>query len=215
MIVDQILAYLQPYFTNFGYLLVFFGVFLENSAMLGLLIPGETILLMASFYAAQGHLNLGWVIFIAFLGCVLGDNLGYYIGKQGGRRFLLAYGKYVFITRKRIRAVDRYFKAHGGKTIFIARFTSFLRALASITAGSSKMPYREFFLYDFLGAILWSVVISVLGYFLGGNWQLLMKVIKRTGYSAFAIIIVIVIAAHFIRRRRVYKKVEAIEDKNN
>ncbi len=179
--------------------------------MLGLLIPGETILLMASFYAAQGHLNIIWVILLAFIGCVLGDNLGFYIGGHGGRRFLLKYGKYMLIKRKRIRAVDRYFKQHGGKTVFIARFTSFLRALASITAGSTKMPYRQFFVFDLLGAVLWSIVISLLGYFLGGNWRLLVKVIERMGYVAFALLVLLVVGVYFFRRRREYKDVESDE----
>ena len=165
---------------TYGYYLVFLGVALECSAMLGFIIPGETILLLAAFYAAHGELDLTSVILLAIFGAVVGDNIGYFFGRKGGRRFILAYGKYVFITRKRLRAVDRYFKEHGGKTILIARFTSFLRALAAFTAGSLKMPYRVFFWYDFIGAIAWSITISLLGYFLGGNWPLLKKIIRTS-----------------------------------
>jgi undecaprenyl-diphosphatase len=206
MDITQIIDILQPYFADYGYYFVFFGVMLECSAMLGVLIPGETLLLIAAFYAAQGSLDITTIIIIAFVGAVIGDNIGYYIGAHGGRRFLLKYGKYVFIRRKRLRAVDTYFKEHGGKTVFIARFTSFLRALAAITAGSTKMPYKQFFLYDLAGAVIWSIVISLLGFFLGGNWVLLKKVIRNMGLAAFAVVVVLVIVVYFVRRHRRYKK---------
>jgi len=213
--IAQIIEFLKPYFADYGYYFVFFGVMLECSAMLGVIIPGETLLLIASFYAAQGSLSITTVIIIAFVGAVIGDNIGYYIGAHGGRRFLLKYGKYFFVRRKRLRAVDAYFKEHGGKTIFIARFTSFLRALAAITAGSTKMPYKQFFLYDFAGAILWSIVISLLGFFLGGNWPLLKKVLRNMGLAAFAVIAFLMIAVYFINRRRKYKKLHINDDDEN
>ncbi len=199
MSLSNLVDWLMPFFASYGYLLIFLGVFLENSAGLGLIIPGETILILGSFFAARGSLNLVTVIVIAFVGAVLGDNLGYYIGRRGGRRVLLKYGKYVFVNRHRLAHVDRYFKKHGGKTIFIARFTSFLRALAALVAGSAKMPYKQFFLYDFTGALIWSIVISLLGYFLGGNWDLIDKIIRRMGYAAFVLLIVIIAGIFFFR----------------
>ena len=211
MFLTDLINFLSPYMATYGYYLVFFGVALECSAMLGLIIPGETILLLASFYAAHGELSLTTVILLAMAGAFIGDNIGYSIGRKGGRRFILAYGKYVFITRKHQRAVDRYFKEHGGKTILIARFTSFLRALAAFTAGSLKMPYRVFFWYDLIGAIAWSIAISLLGYFLGGNWPLVEKIIERVGYGALVLIVLIIVIALFLRYRRRKKYVE----KNN
>lgn len=211
MFLTELINFLSPFMASFGYYLVFFGVALECSAMLGVIIPGETILLLAAFYAAHGELNLTTVIVLAIVGAVVGDNIGYSIGRKGGRRFILAYGKYVFITRKRLHVVDRYFKEHGGRTILIARFTSFLRALAAFTAGSLKMPYHVFFWYDLVGAIVWSITISVLGYFLGGNWTLLEKIMRRVGYGAVVLIILMIAAVIFLRYRRRSKYVE----KNN
>ncbi|MFH1736905.1 MAG: DedA family protein [Actinomycetota bacterium] len=211
MFLTDLINFLSPFMATYGYYLVFFGVALECSAMLGIIIPGETILLLAAFYAAYGELSLTSVILLAIVGAVVGDNIGYFFGRKGGRRFILAYGKYVFITRKRLRAVDRYFKEHGGKTILIARFTSFLRALAAFTAGSLKMPYRVFFWYDFIGAIAWSITISLLGYFLGGNWPFLKKIIERVGYGAIALIVLIMAMVIFLKYWRRNKYVE----KNN
>lgn len=212
MEIAQLIEILKPYFEHYGYVLVFMGVMLECSAMLGLIIPGESILIIAAFYAAQGNLNVWWVMGLAFLGAVIGDNIGYYIGAHGGRRFFLKYGKYFFVKRKRLRAVDKYFKDHGGKTIFIARFTSFLRALAAITAGSMKMPFREFFAYDFAGAAIWSIVITGLGYFLGGNWPLLKKVLRDMGLVAFGLIVLVIATVVLLRRRKEYLRLEAEKD---
>lgn len=212
MNLTNLVDWLLPFFANYGYLFVFLGVFLENSAGLGLIIPGETILILGSIFAARGSLNIVAVIVIAFVGAVLGDNLGYYIGRRGGRRFLLKYGKYIFVNRRRLAHVDRYFKKHGGKTIFVARFTSFLRALAALVAGSAKMPYRQFFLYDIAGAFIWSIIISLLGYFLGGNWDLIAKIIKRMGYAAFALIIVIIAGVYIFRWRQGKRKAGLDED---
>lgn len=206
MDITRVVEILKPYFIHYGYLLVFLGVLLENSAMLGVIIPGETILIIAAFYAAQHSLNIYWVIGLAFTGAVIGDNIGFWIGRKGGRRFLLKYGKYFLVKRQRLQAVEKYFKAHGGKTIFIARFTAFLRALGAITAGSVKMPYREFFTYNVLGAAVWSVAISLLGYFLGGNWKLIEKILRNMGLTALALLVGIIVVVVIVRRRREKKR---------
>ncbi len=206
MDITKVVEILKPYFMHYGYLLVFMGVMLENSAMLGVIIPGETILIIAAFYAAQHSLNIYWIVVLAFTGAVIGDNIGYYIGRRGGRRFLLKYGKYFFVKRQRLQAVEKYFKQHGGKTIFIARFTAFLRALGAITAGSVKMPYREFFAYNVAGAALWSIVISLLGYFLGGNWKLVEKILRNMGLAALALLVAGIVGVVYVRRRRDMKR---------
>lgn len=208
MKADDLIRLLTPYVATYGYILVFLGVFLENSAMLGLVIPGETILIIAAFYAAQGELNIAAIMVIAFVGAVMGDNVGYYIGHRGGHPFVKKYGKYFLIHEKRLSATEKYFKKHGGKTIFIARFTSFLRALAALTAGICRMDYKQFFWYDLAGAAIWTVVISLLGYFLGGNWPYLSKIIDRIGTGIFIVLVVVIVAGILVRR---FLKVEKVE----
>lgn len=200
--VERIVEFLMPYFSLYGYYLVFFGVMLENSALLGLVVPGETLLIIAAFYAAQNNLQIEYVIAVAFVGAVIGDNLGYWIGRRGGRAFLEKYGRWVFISERRIQAVQRYYQKHGGKTVLIARFTAFLRALAAITAGISHMEYRLFFLYDLAGAVVWAIGISLLGYFFGQNWRLLDTLINRIGWGIFILLVVIIVGAVVYRRRR-------------
>lgn len=205
---EKIIRFLMPYFASYGYYFVFFGVMLENSALLGLLVPGETLLIVAAFYAAQHSLRIEYIILLAFLGAVIGDNLGYLIGRKGGRPFLQKYEHYFFVSEKRIRFVEHYYEKHGGKTVFIARFTAFLRALAAITAGVSHMEYKKFFLYDLAGAAIWSITISLLGYFLGQNWPLLSKIINRVGWGFFIVFVLIIVGIIIYRRRRKLAKIE-------
>ena len=196
----DILETLVGLFTSYGYWVVFFGVMLENA---GLPVPGETILLAAGFFAASGHFTLPLVMLIAATGAVLGDNAGFAIGHHYGRNFFTRFGKYLFITPHRLGLIDDFFQRHGNKTILIARFITGLRVFAAIFAGASKMPWRTFFVYNVAGAILWSIVISTLGYLFGNSWPLLEKWVGRSGM--FMLLAAIVIAV-IIWRIRVHRK---------
>jgi membrane protein YqaA with SNARE-associated domain len=116
---DWILGQIELYMTAYGYWVVFFGVMMENA---GLPVPGETILLVAGYFASKGHFNIFLVMLIACCGAVLGDNAGFAIGHHYGRGILLKFGKYVFLTPERLEHLENYFKSHGNKTILVARF---------------------------------------------------------------------------------------------
>ena len=190
---------LLSYFARYGYWVIFFGVMLENA---GVPIPGETILLAAGFFAAQGHFHLWTVIAIAALGAMLGDNLGFAIGHFIGRAALERYGRYILLKRKRLAHLDKFFARHGDKTILFARFVTGLRVFAALFAGAARMHWRTFVLFNAMGAILWSVVITLLGFFFGHSWNLLEQWIGRTSVIlAFAALLVIV--ASLVWRRRV------------
>src|SRR6267142_10882 len=108
------LSTILSYFTHYGYWVVFFGVMLENA---GVPVPGETILLAAGFFAAQGHFHLWMVIVVAAIGAMLGDNAGYAVGHRVGCEALERYGRYILLTRRRLRKLDKFFARHGDKTI--------------------------------------------------------------------------------------------------
>src|SRR5713226_4325805 len=150
MVLDTLFAY----FARYGYFVVFFGVMLENA---GVPVPGETILLAAGFFAAQGHFHLWTVIAIAAFGAMLGDNAGYAVGRRVGRRALERYGRYILLTRKRLSKLDKFFARHGDKTILFARFVTGLRVFAALFAGAARMRWRPFALYNMAGASLVSV----------------------------------------------------------
>src|SRR5882724_9197602 len=194
------LSALLSYFAQYGYWVVFFGVMLENA---GVPVPGETILLAAGFFAAQGQFNLWEVMAIAAFGAVLGDNTGYLIGREVGRATLERYGRYVGLTHGRIAHMENYFESHGNKTILVARFITGLRVFAALLAGASrKMPWRVFFVYNVAGAVLWSVVITTLGYLFGQSLPLLVKWVGRSGTILLIVAIILGLVAWRVQRHR-------------
>ena len=193
------LQLIEQYMLAYGYWAVFFGVMLENA---GLPVPGETILLVAGYFASTGHFHLALVMLIAATGAVIGDNIGFAIGHHFGRGFLLRVGRFFFLTPKRVEHMENYFKRHGNKTILVARFITGLRVFAALLAGASKMPWRIFFVYNVAGAVLWSVVITLLGYLFGASLPLLIKWVGRSGTFFLIAAIVIGVIVWRVRKHR-------------
>ncbi|WHQ45953.1 bifunctional DedA family/phosphatase PAP2 family protein [Alcaligenes faecalis] len=157
---------------HWGYLVIFLGATLESAAFLGVIVPGESLVLVAGFLAAQGVFDLDVLIMIIAIGAAVGDSLGYEMGRWLGRPALLRYGGRFGLGKERIARADAFFTRHGGKAVFLGRFVGFARALVPFLAGSSRMSYRRFLPYNVLGALLWSAAVTLLGYFLGASWQL-------------------------------------------
>ena len=193
---------------RYGYRTIFFGVMLENA---GLPVPGETILIIGGFFAAKGHFHLGYVMAVATCGAVIGDNIGFAVGRHYGRDFLLRNGKWFFLTHKRIAAIDRFFQGHGDKTILVARFITGLRVFAALFAGTSQMKWRTFLAYNFAGAVIWSVVIATLGYVFAPSWHALERWIGRGGAALLVAAIVIAVIAWKINHGRKLAAREATE----
>jgi membrane protein DedA with SNARE-associated domain len=193
------LQLIEQYMLAYGYWAVFFGVMLENA---GVPVPGETILLVAGYFAATGEFHLALVMLIAATGAVIGDNLGFAIGHHYGRAFLLRVGRFFFLTPRRYEHMERYFERHGNKTILVARFITGLRVFAALLAGASKMPWRFFVIYNVAGAILWSVVITSLGYLFGQSLPLLVKWVGRSGTALLIAAIVIAVIIWRVRKHR-------------
>jgi membrane protein DedA with SNARE-associated domain len=162
-------------FARYGYAAVFVGVFLENT---GLPVPGETMLLAGAALAQFGRLSLVWVIASAIAGATLGDNLGFLIGRHGGRRLAER-----FIPAAQLRDFDRYFEQHGPKTVFVARFITGLRVVGAILAGGSGMRWPTFLMYNALGAVVWSTTFGFVGYALGKSWDTLERFVGVAGIA--------------------------------
>ena len=184
-------------FARYGYAAVFFGVFLEN---VGVPVPGETMLLAGSALASFGQLSLKWVILIAIAGATLGDNLGFFIGRRGGRVLAERHGWRLGFTRARLAEFDRFFAKHGPRTVFFARFITGLRVVGAILAGGSEMPWTSFVFYNASGAIVWCTVIAACGYFLGRSWDVLEEWIGRA--SLLGLVVVVVAVVWWFRSRR-------------
>ena len=185
-------------FSRFGYGALFVGVFLEN---LGIPVPGETVLLAAGFFANQGTLRLSIVIPVAIVAAIFGDNLGYWIGRRGGRRLVERRGKYIGLTPNRLASAENYFRKHGPRTIFFARFISGLRVIAALAAGVTHVPWPIFLLYNASGAVVWATAIGFLGFLFGQSWSLLEHWVGRAGLILVGLVAAAILFA-LLRRHR-------------
>ena len=180
-------SWLTDLFARYGYFVVFFGVLLENA---GVPVPGETILLAGAALARFGHLRLVYVVIVAVAGAVLGDNVGFYIGRRGGRVLLERHGRMFGITPARLERFDGFFQRHGAKTVFVARFVTGLRVVGAILAGASHLPWGRFLIFNVAGAIAWATTFGTVGYLLGYSWETIERWIGHVG-----LVLLIVIAA--------------------
>jgi len=191
---------LANHFREWGYWTVPAVLLLENA---GVPLPGETVLLFASFLAYEEHrLHLTSIILLATAACTLGDNLGYLLGHFGGRRLLQRY-QHVFRVRDRtIRRGERLFERHGHVAIFFARFIFGMRIIAGPLAGVLRMPWRQFVIFNFLGAAAWVTTISLLGYCFGSQWNTLVRVMGRVNLViAIIVLALLVFVWHRYRER--------------
>jgi membrane protein DedA with SNARE-associated domain len=190
---------LRSYLAHWGYWAVGAALLLENT---GLPVPGETILLLASFLAYSEHkLALPWIIVVGVCSATLGDNAGFAIGSYGGRPLLERYQRTLRIRPAVITRGEELFARYGAATIFVARFIAGLRIIAGPLAGVLRMPWRKFLVFNFLGAVLWVSVIASVGYLFGKHWDGLVDLVQDTNL-AVAIVVVVVCIFFWWKRRK-------------
>jgi len=141
-------------------------VFAETGLLIGFFLPGDTLLFAAGFFSAQGKINIAVTLIALFLGAVLGNMLGYEIGRRGGPK---AFDRpdSVFFHKENLDKAHEFFAKHGGKTVIIARFVPIVRTLTSPIAGMGRMPYAKFMTYNLIGALLWVPTMTLIGYWAG------------------------------------------------
>jgi len=192
-------AWLTDLFARYGYFVVFFGVLLENA---GVPVPGETILLAGSALARFGHLSIFWVISIAIAGAVLGDNVGFFIGRRGGRRLLERHGRLLGLTKARLDQFDAFFARHGAKTVFVARFVTGLRVVGAVLAGASTLEWGRFIVFNATGALAWATTFGAVGYALGYSWETIERWIGHLGLVLLVVLGIVVVLVVGRSRRR-------------
>lgn len=198
--MQHILDLLRIYVSQYGYATVVVALLLENA---GLPVPGETVLLLASFLASSEHeLRLPNIILVGTFAAVIGDNIGYLIGQHGGRPLLDRYQAIFRIRPATIARGEDLLKRYGARIILVARFIAGLRILAGPLAGALRMNWRTFLIFNFLGAALWVTVISCAGYFLGEHWEPLFKFVHRAHFAGLWVLIALLIFYWWKRRRR-------------
>jgi membrane protein DedA with SNARE-associated domain/membrane-associated phospholipid phosphatase len=187
---------------DFTYLLVGLAAFLETGAFVGLVLPGETVVILGGAVAGQGETSIVLTIGVVWAAALAGDSVSFLLGRRLGREFLLRHGPKVRITRERFAQVEDYFSRHGGKTIVIGRFIGLVRALAPFTAGSSGMRYGYYLPFAVLGTGLWAVAFGLIGYFAS---QSLDAAAHTAGQGtllfgiAVGVIVAIVVSYRFLR----------------
>jgi membrane protein DedA with SNARE-associated domain len=192
---------LADHFRDWGYWTVPTVLLLENA---GVPVPGETVLLFASFLAYdQGELRLPYLILLGIAACTMGDNLGYLVGRRGGRPLLERYQHTFRVRDRTIRRGERLFERHGHVAIFLARFIFGMRIIAGPLAGVLRMPWRQFVLFNFLGAAVWVTTISLVGYFFGSEWDTLVKVMGRVNLLIAGIVATLLVFVWHRYRERV------------
>ena len=181
---------------TYGYVAVFFFIAIEST---GVPFPGETMLITASIYAGHTHrLNIILVISFAAAGAIIGDNLGYAVGHWGGYRLLRRYGRFIRLHEKRLKLGQYLFLQHGGKVVFFGRFISILRTYAAFLAGTNRMPWWRFFVFNAAGGIVWATVFGTSAYVLGTQIHNLSQTASIVGGILAAIAIVVFFV--FLRR---------------
>jgi undecaprenyl-diphosphatase len=198
--VEQFIEDLGHSLGSWAYLLVAFMAMAETAAFLGFIAPGEFTIIFGGVLAGEGTLSIWLLIGIVWTSIVIGDSIGFMLGRRLGRGFAERHGHRVRLTGERLRKVDAYFARHGGKTIFFGRWLGFVRPLMPFTAGTSGMSYRQFLPYDVLSAGLFGTFFSMLGFIF---WRSFEQVASTAGKGAlaFAILLGLVVGGIFAFKR--------------
>lgn len=193
------LQQLQQLLAHWGYGVVFAAMLLENA---GLPLPGEVVTLLAGYAAGSGHLELGGVIAAASSGAVLGDNLGYWIGRRLGWRMLVRAAHLLRRKQSELEALRTTFLRHARVSVFLGRFVTLLRVLAGPMAGAVAMPYRSFLVCNLAGALLWSTTMVSLAW-LGGRWIPLERMLSGVvdfGLAALMLVVLMIAVPRLVKR---------------
>jgi len=183
---------------TYGLVVLFFAIAIESA---GVPIPGETALITAAVFAStnQHHFSIVWVVVVAAAGAIIGDNVGYILGRIGGRRLV----EKIAPLRKELPRGERFFEKHGGKTVFFGRFVAFLRITSAWLAGITKMHWAVFFAWNAAGGIVWAAAIGVTAYYAG---KAAADAIGRYGLYVGVVVVGVGLVAlgvvWFLRRRR-------------
>lgn len=157
---------LVPLIKAAGYIGLFAIIFAESGILLGFFLPGDSLLFTAGFLASQGYLNIAVLLVIFFVAAVLGDSVGYYIGRKAGPR-IFSRPKSFWFKPEYVEKTRAFYARHGVKTIVLARFIPVVRTFAPVMAGVGEMKYETFVFYNVVGALLWAVGLTLAGYIFG------------------------------------------------
>lgn len=188
---------LRAFADALGYPAAALGILIESA---GIPFPGETMLLAVAAYAAAGHLDIRIVALAGWLGAVVGADIGYAAGYAGGRPFVERFGRIFRLNTGHLAQTELFFTRYGDWSIVVARFILGLRTWFSVLAGMSRMPFWRFQLFSAIGALGWAILISAIGYTLGNNFGLVLRLVEDVGLGGLAVIVVGAVSLWLWRR---------------
>lgn len=202
--LQHLVDVLRAAYGTWGYPLVLIGALLENTALLGLVLPGGSLVLLGAVYAHQGVLALPVVLVLGWLGMVLGTSLDYALGRWGLHALL---GRTRLMTRlePKLDEAERFLARHGAWALLLAHFIGHVRSFVAITAGTTRLPYRRFLLYEGIAALAWNILWVTAGYLVGENLGLLQRLVSGAGLAIALLLVAGYIAYRLyrlIKRRR-------------
>ena len=200
-IIETILSWIGPVFSSLGYVIVFAATMLESSAFIGVVVPGDVILAIGGIYAARGDLSLPVVIVLGIVGTACGESIGYWLGHRYGEALVR---RLPFANRleDRIERAREAFDRNASKVLLVGRFASGLRVIVPFTAGMGEVSYPRFMAFVIPTATVWAIGVSLLGYFLGSNVELIDKVLSRFGWGVLALLVIVVGGTIALRKWR-------------
>lgn len=192
---------------HWGYWIIFLSALLETIPLVGVFLPGYTIVIAGGFFANLGLLNLFLVMAAASVGAIAGDLAGYEIGRRYGDNFVRKYGKYFFVKEEHLEKTKKLVQTHTGKTLIIGRFNLITRAFAPFAAGLSDIPLAKFLFFNIIGGISWAVSTVLIGYIFGASYAIASKYIGRIFFGGIVAGLLMIYGYHFFNKRRhIFKK---------
>ncbi len=185
-----------------GLIGVFTIIFVESGLLIGFFLPGDSLLIPIGILAAQGHIDPVTFAIVATIGAILGDSLGYFIGRRYGARLFVKEDSF-FFDKKHIERTKLFYTKYGPLTVFLARFTPIVRTFAPGLAGVGEMPYRTFLFWNILGGIVWPASLIALGYFFGSKIPNIERFILP---GVIAVVLIFSVPLVFQGLRRMWKK---------
>jgi membrane-associated protein len=189
------------------YLITFLVVFAEDALFVGFVFPGETVAILGGVSAYLGHTEIGWMLAGVILMAIIGDSVGFEIGKAHGDRILAH--RLLARRRAQIDQAQRFLRERGGSAVLLGRWTAFFRAVMPALAGWSGMPYRVFLPWNAVGGIAWASAVVLGGYFAGLSYERVAAWLGGGAAAVVAVIVVVAVAVWHLRRRRSERVEEA------
>ena len=199
--LSHVIDALRAAYDTWGYPLVLLGALLENTALLGLVLPGGSLVLLGAVYAQQGVLAWPLVLVLGWLGMVLGTSLDYAFGRWA-LRATLGQTRLMARLEPKLGDAERFLERHGAWAFLLAHFIGHIRSFVALTAGTSRLPYRRFLRYEALAALAWNLVWVMAGYLVGAHLEFLQRLMSGAGLAVVLVVVAGYLAYRLFARKR-------------